>query len=57
MLVFDRDFEQLSEEECKRQVKESVAEWNEERRQPLKKAVLRAAPHQLDLYVKPDDDA
>ena len=53
-LVFDRDIEQLSEKECKRQVKDSVAEWREERRHRLKQAVLRAAPHQLELYIKPN---
>jgi membrane peptidoglycan carboxypeptidase len=51
-LVFARDLDELSEKDCTRQLKELLDDWGKENIRRLKDAILRAAPHQVDLHVK-----
>ena len=51
-IVFARDFEQLSESDCKARIKEGNKAWTRAYLKRLKQAVLRAAPHQLRMYLK-----
>jgi membrane peptidoglycan carboxypeptidase len=50
-LVFNRDTLALSEEECKAQVRTLVEAWQREHQARLRAAVLRAAPHQIKMYI------
>ncbi|MCK5796403.1 MAG: transglycosylase domain-containing protein [Deltaproteobacteria bacterium] len=50
-IIFNRDLAALSERDCKKEIKTLRKAWREAYLQRLKDAVLRAAPHQVDLYV------
>ena len=51
-LIFTRDMEAQSEEDCKRSVKELMELWHDEYRLRLRRAILQAAPHQVGMYIK-----
>jgi hypothetical protein len=51
-VVFDRNLDDLSQKECAEQVKDLVESWRDENRDRLKNAILQAAPHQVDMYIK-----
>ncbi len=52
-VAFSRDLDALSESDCNRQLKDLLDSWGEEERRRMRDSVLRSAPHQLDLYLKP----
>jgi len=52
-IVFARNKEELSEEDCYKQVNDLLEAWHEEDRRRLREAVLQSAPHQVDLYLTP----
>jgi hypothetical protein len=54
-LTFNRDLEALSEKDCLEELKELLESWDEENVRRLREAVLRSAPHQVDLFVPPEE--
>ena len=53
-IVFMRDFEAMPVEICEEKVETLLKTWQEEKRERLKKAVQKLAPHQLDLHLPPE---
>jgi len=51
-LTFVRDMEALSEEDCKKMVKDVMEQWHDEYRLRLRRAIRQAAPHQVGMYIK-----
>ena len=51
-IIFSRDPQALTPKDCLQNIKILVESWQEERRIRLRKAILKAAPHQLDMYIK-----
>jgi hypothetical protein len=51
---FDRDFDLMSSQRCIAMVKSIQKSWEAESVRRIKQAVMQAAPHQLELYVRKD---
>lgn len=56
-LTFNRNMEELPEEDCVEQVKELTEGWLEERERRLRDAILQAAPHQVELFLPKEPKA
>ncbi len=51
-LTFVRDMEALSEDDCKKRVKDLLEQWHEEYRLRLRRVIQQSAPHQVQMYIK-----
>jgi hypothetical protein len=56
-LNFVRPDDTVTEKECKDQIQELLKSWEEEATRRLKTAILAAAPHQLELFIKGPPDS
>ena len=54
-LTFNRDLQTLTEKDCLEELKELLESWDEENVRRLRETVLRSAPHQVDLFVPPEE--
>lgn len=52
-IVFARDLDELSEKDCAKQVKDLLDSWREANINRLKQAIMRSAPHQVEMYIAP----
>ncbi len=53
-VIFLRDFVAMPTEVCQDRIETLLETWREEKRDRLKKVVLRLAPHQLGLHLPPE---